>query len=224
MTREVSRESTQESTTKATKQQGKFRRRSNLHWVLCLTILILAAAPVFAATCPAVSTIAALGSCTLGPGDIITFSNFQSTLPGSTVVSVSLNAGSNPGSVGFIFSPQLGTNTPYTFSYVATCSAACLIVGATGSTNENPAGGSLYSFTLGPNSSGTIPGNFNTSFAGVSSITSSGSYLSGGANQGMTLDVNYAPAPTGTPEPTSLLLFGSGFLALGVAARSRRKS
>ena len=187
-------------------------------------LLLLAAGltPVYAATCPFATTIDQLGSCTLGPGDLITFSNFQSTLPGSTVVTISYSSGSNPGSVGFTFGPQGASNKPYTISYTATCNAACLITGASNSATEIPAGASTYSYTVGGTSSGNISGNYNTSFAGVQSVTNSGSYLSGGINQSLTLDINFSPT-SGTPEPTSMILFGSGFLAVGTIARFRRK-
>jgi hypothetical protein len=205
--------------------------KSKLMMLAVVLMALSIAVPVYAATCPVVSTVAALqalGSCTLGTGDFITFSNFVTTLPGSTsVTTVALGTAAGiPGSAGFIFAPSGGTSTPYTISYTATCNASCLINGASDSTGENPSGGSLYSFVAGGNSSGTVSGNFNTSFAGVSSAGNSGSYLSGGANQGITLDVNFVAAgtPATTPEPTSLILFGSGFLAVGLAARARRKA
>ena len=200
--------------------------------ILAIVLVALSiAAPVYAVTCPVVTTVAglqALGSCTLGSGDFITFSNFVTTLPGGTsVTTVALGGGSTvPGSAGFIFAPSNGTSTPYSISYLATCNASCLINGASDSTGENPSGGSLYSFTAGGNSSGSISGNFNTTFAGTLSASNQGNYLSGGTNQGITLDVNFvAPQQTsGTPEPTSMILFGSGFLAVGLAARARRKA
>ena len=198
-------------------------QKPKLQIAVLLLIILTGITPLIAATCPASTTLDQLGSCTLGPANIITFSNFQSTLPGNTIVSVSLNSGTNPGSVGFTFSPQGGSLVSYTFSYTATCSAACLITGGSDSASELPAGGSIYNFTMGAANSGNISGNFNTTFAGVTGVSNSGTYVSGGVNQSMTLDINYAPAPSGTPEPTSLLLFGSGFLAVGVAARKGLK-
>ena len=201
---------------------AKLRTNGRKYLLAGLLLLTASLAPLYAATCPLATTIDQLGSCTLGPGGLVTFSNFQSTLPGNTVVSVNFSTGTNPGSVGFTFSPQGAASTNYTLSYLATCNAACLITGAANSATEIPAGGAIYNYTVGGNSSGNISGNYNTSFAGVQSVTNSGTYVSGGLNQSLTLDVNFVPA-NGTPEPTSLLLFGSGFLAVGITARFRRK-
>ena len=199
-------------------------------FLLALVVMALSiAAPVYAATCPIATTLAALqaaGSCTLGSGDFITFSNFQTNLAGTTTVqTVAFGTGAGiPGSAGFLFGPQNGTSSPYFISYTATCNASCVINGASDSTGENPSGGSTYSFVAGGNSSGNVAGNFNTSFAGVSSAGNQGNYISGGSNQSITLDVNFIAAGTQTaPEPTSLILFGSGFLAVGLVARARRK-
>jgi hypothetical protein len=135
---------------------------------------------------------------------------------------VSLNSGASPGSVGFNLSPIGGSSIAYTFSYVATCSAACVINGASDSSSTNPAGGGLYNFTAGANSSGNITGTYNVSFAGTNSVLVSGSYVSGGTSQSMTLDVNYAPPATGTPEPANFALIGGALVALGLVARGRK--
>ena len=186
--------------------------------------VFLCSPAVRAATCPFVATLDTLpSSCTLGPGDIVTLSNFTSTLPGSTVLSVALNGGSDPGSVGMTFNPSsgYGSSIPYMVSYVATCSAVCQIVGGSDSATQNPADGGTYNYSIGVISSGSTGANFTTSFSGVESITNSGNFLGGGINQTITLDTNFAPG-SATPEPATLVLFGSGFLVLGWVARRRR--
>ena len=199
-------------------------------FLLALVMMALSiAAPVYAATCPFATTLdqlIAAGNCNLGN---VTFSNFTVTGSlgtGTTTTSVSFSTGGTTGAAGFTFSPQGGAITTYTISYLATCNASCLITGGADSSSENPAGGSTYNYTLGGVNSGNITGNFNPSFAGVLSATNSGTFVSGGTNQSMTLDVSFGPAAGGgtAPEPTSLILFGSGFLAVGLAARARRKA
>ena len=96
----------------------------------------------------------------------MTFNNFSTNLSAATAVAVAVSGGSF---AGFTFSPQGGSNTSYFISYTATCNASCLITGASDSTSEIPAGGSIYSFVVGPASSGNISGNFSPSFAGLAS-------------------------------------------------------
>ena len=209
--------------------------KTKLFMLALVVVAMFIAAPAYAATCPISSTVAALQAlptCTLGPSDIVTFSGFTTTLPGTTVVTVVLNSASNPGSVGFTFDPGNGSGSTagYTVAYNAMCSAACVINGGSDSHTENPANGGVggssnYQFTIGPNTSGTTQVNFTTSFSGVSlaNITNQGVFAgNSGTNQSITLDINFAP-PSGVPEPTSLLLFGSGFLALGLVARIRTR-
>lgn len=190
---------------------------------IALVLLMAAIAiPSFAATCPVVATVAALqalGSCTVGTGDQVTFSNFTTSLPQGAAnnVTVTLNSGS---AVGLTFSNN-GTATAYTVSYTATCNAGCLITGGHDSATENPAGSGTYNWSVGGNlGSG---GNFNVSFAGVGSLTTSGTFSGGATNQSITMNLDISPN-SGVPEPTSLILFGSGFLAVGLAARARKRS
>lgn len=190
-------------------------------WVLGTMLLVLAA-PAFAVTCPTVSTVAALqglGSCTVGPADQITFSNFTSSLPSGAAnnVTVVFNGGS---AVGITFSNN-GTTTAYTVSYDATCNASCLITGGHDSATENPAGSGSYSWNVGGNLSNS--NNYNVLFPGVTSLTTSGTFNGGATNQSITMNLDFQDT-SGIPEPTSLILFGSGFLAVGLAAHMRRKA
>lgn len=188
-----------------------------------LFLILSSATPILAATCQTVATFDQFTTCTMGPGDIVTFSNFTSTLPGSTVVGVSLNSSASPGSVGFNLSPIGGSAVAYTFSYLATCSSACLINGASDSSSTNPAGGGTYNFTAGAASSGNITGTYNVSFPGVNSVLVTGSYIGGGISQSLTLDVNFIPnIVTATPEPASFIFIGSALVALGLVARGRQ--
>ena len=188
-----------------------------------LFLILSSATPILAATCQTVATFDQFTTCTMGPGDIVTFSNFTSTLPGSSVVVVGLNSAASPGSVGFILSPIGGSAVAYTFSYLATCSSACLINGASDSSSTNPAGGGTYKFTAGANSSGNITGTYNVSFPSTNSVLVTGSYISGGTSQSMTLDVNYVPnIVAATPEPASFILIGGALVALGLVARGRQ--
>jgi hypothetical protein len=65
----------------------------------------------------------------------------------------------------------------------------------------------LNAFTIGASAPTSVPGTFP-------------------ANGTITITLNTVETSTGTggstPEPTSLILFGSGFLALGLVARARK--
>ena len=188
-----------------------------------LILMALCSIPGLAATCSFVTTLDQITSCTLGPGDIITFSNFQSSLPLSTVYAISINASGNPGSVGFNFTPVNGSAVGYSIAYSATCSAACMINGISDSASGIPAGSGIYNFSAGPNFSGNTTTVYNTSFAGTNSVTHTGTFVSGGSSQGITLDVNFGPV-IATPEPTGFVLLGGAFLALGFVARGRKRN
>lgn len=188
-----------------------------------LFLMAASSLPGLAATCAFVTQLDQLTSCTLGPGDIITFSNFQSSLPLNTVFAISINSGNNPGSVGFNFAPAGGSSVGYSISYTATCSAACMINGISDSVSGIPAGSGIYNFSAGPNFSGNTTTVYNTSFAGTTSVTHTGTFVSGGTSQGITLDVNFGPV-IATPEPTGFVLLGGAFLALGFVARGRKRN
>jgi hypothetical protein len=61
---------------------------------------------------------------------------------------------------------------------------------------------------------------------GTFSIAATGSVDAGGFTNGasdarVTVTYNYTPITTGSPEPVSMALFGSGLLALGLIGRKR---
>lgn len=191
-------------------------------------LLTLAIAGIFSVTawalpCPSISTfqqLQSVGSCEAGPGGNVTFSNFQTNLPGTAdIVSVQLmNAGLT---TGFTFS-NTATSNPFSISYTATCSALCLINGGHNSSTENPAGAGSYKHTIGPASGTGL--NFNASFAGLSSVSNEIVFGGGSINQSLSMNVDLQRAGGVTPEPTSFILFGSGFMALGLVSRFRKRS
>jgi hypothetical protein len=120
--------------------------------------------------------------------------------------------------VGFTFSTMGGTATAYTFSYVATCNASCLITG--GADSSSGFGTGTYMYTVGGNASGGITTTYNTSFGATKSVTNSGQFVGGGTSQSITLDVNFLA----TPEPASFALIGGALVALGMVARGRKRT
>jgi hypothetical protein len=205
--------------------------------LLMLGLVVLAlsvASPAFGSACTFGSgvTVASQQGCTLAGGAI----SFSFAASGSQTTNTLQIAGISDVSVltGFSFTPSGGATTSgYTVSYTATClnSAVC---GTFNSFNDtaNPGGSAQYSFTAG---SGGCANVTNVGCFGSLSPVSSGSITNSatfapvvgvnGVNQNITLDIGYTGVTGGTtPEPTSMLLLGSGLLALGMAARGRRKS
>jgi PEP-CTERM motif len=79
-----------------------------------------------------------------------------------------------------------------------------------GNTIQTKVGDVLYGVYIAPNDSMTLDGTFNGEIIGGENIT----LMSG-------ITINGVTAPTPTPEPSSLLLLGSGLLGLGVVVRRR---
>jgi hypothetical protein len=185
------------------------------------------AIPAYATTCTADDGTVTSGdigtefnNCTLaGTAGTVTFSGF-SLSAGATGT---LDASVTGNTLSFVFNPTgEGTEAAYTLSYTASC-ASCGVTGA----NDTVSGSGNYSYSL---TGATASGTHNSSYTYSPTVTSetpatnTGNYLGSGFNTLMTLDVTIAATTASTPEPTSLILFGSGFLAIGLAARKRRKA
>jgi PEP-CTERM motif len=188
-----------------------------------VTALTLAT-PAFATTCASFTytegTSTGPTGCTIDGGDI-TFSAFSVTglAPGATVTVSFFDFGSI-GEGGVTFQPTAAGGTPYSVSYTAS------VTGGTFSAindSATPGGVSTYTYSGSPfTCSSSILCNAPVT-AGATSLTNSASYT-GAVVPNETISLNFTDtAITGTPEPASLVLFGTGFLAIGLAARARRK-
>jgi len=186
-----------------------------------LTLFITAlafAAGAFGASCPLVATVAqlqALGSCTIGSQSQGLFSNFTTSLDPSTVVGVTFS----DGDFGVTFSPAGGSTDAYSVGFTASTIPGWIINGFSGSTTENPAGSSTYMWVVNGNIGGG--GDYNVSFPPVTSASAFGYFFGNGVSQSLTLDFQTSRVPAETPEPTSLILFGSGLIGLGIWRRRR---
>lgn len=184
----------------------------------CAALLIAIAPIILAAPCPLSTTVQqlqALGSCTMGANNEVTFTNFTTTISPNAVVTLTMNIGNV---VGMTFS-NAGVTGPYSVGYTAICNAACNIVGAHSSSTENPAGAGSYSWNVTGQSGGSGL-NYNVAFAGLKNVTTSGTFNGGALNQSISLNLDIS-GTSATPEPTSFILLGSGFIALSLVSRHR---
>ena len=205
------------------------KRKFLLH--LLVLAGLLSAAPAFAATCQNYTTLGALmtaGSCTIGS---VTFSNFSytNTVAANNVELASSGDGAQGSFAGLAFHTTGAWSTPFAINYTVNC-AGCAFVGAHFNANIQPvfgAGGMTLNYT---DSTGTYSASASNQdqFHAVDYATSDISNVlnAGGDNdrlQSLENDFYLSSTAASTPEPTSLLLFGSGFLVVGLAARTRRK-
>jgi hypothetical protein len=79
-------------------------------------------------------------------------------------------------------------------------------------------GGTSYILPTFDAETGTLVGVF--SIAGVGSVDAGG-FTNGASDARVTVTYTYTPVTTGSPEPVSMTLFGSGLLALGLIGRKR---
>lgn len=79
-------------------------------------------------------------------------------------------------------------------------------------------GGTQYVLPTTDAETGTLLGIF--SIAAVGSVDAGG-FTNGASDARITVTYNYTPITTGSPEPVSMALFGSGLLALGLIGRKR---
>jgi hypothetical protein len=203
-------------------------------WISVGLMLSFFETSAFATSCSSASTFAALealGSCTEGSGDI-TFSNFHTDVSSTNapLITASVdNAGStaNPGLYGFTFNLTGLPATPSLIvEYDVTCNG-CVINGALQSVVLTTPGGTGQFGIAGTSNPFSTSATFTPTFGATSFATNAGSYDGDDVNgdhyaESFQLDVDIAPLPT--PEPTSLILLGSGLVALGLAGRKQIKN
>lgn len=79
-------------------------------------------------------------------------------------------------------------------------------------------GGTSYVLPTTDAETGALVGVF--SIAGVGSVDAGG-FVNGASDARITVTYTYTPVTTSSPEPVSMILFGSGLLALGLIGRKR---
>ena len=135
--------------------------------------------------------------------------------------------GGNPGTVGFSFVPTGGASVSYTISYTATCNSLCTIVGGNDQAT-NSTGSGTYNYSLGGQSANGVSNgtSFNPTLNQLTTALNSGTFVTGGTNQNLTLDITIQPGTpplTETPEPGTVTQFSAGILLVGTVLAGRRK-
>ena len=116
----------------------------------------------------------------------------------------------------------------------AACGGAATAVGAEFTISLATAGNVAFGFTFGPTTSAVLLNGATSSFGAYAAQIGAGTTASAGPGSIAYLGLSDSPYPAdhdfqdmvvtvqATPEPTSLLLFGGGLLALAFCARRRR--
>ena len=191
------------------------------------------ASPAFGAACSTFANLQALltaGTCDIGS---VTFSGFtyNNSIAASAVNLTAAGTGVAGSFAGLALSTSGGFTTPFSLTYSVAC-VSCTFIGSQVNANIQPVfpaatmsltyvdnGGTLTATATGQDQSHVLGGTGTS----VSNVLNSG----GSGDRLQSLQNNFYITPAGgggAPEPTSLLLFGSGFLAVGLAARARRKA
>jgi hypothetical protein len=136
----------------------------------------------------------------------------------------------NDDSAKFVFSSSVGTWAPaqpgiFTSTMNLVSGVTVFTIGNLSSaqntfTNTGSGGltGTAYVLPTVDAQTGTLAGIFTI---GATGSVDAGGFTNGASDARITVTYNYTPITTGSPEPVSMALFGSGLLAIGLIGRKR---
>lgn len=204
-------------------------------FALALVLVALSlAAPAYGSACT-IGLAVPQNGCTLDNG-LISFTFAASGNAHGSLSIIGLTNDSTAGTFGFQFAadPTFGGPFPYTYGafFFATVDPSIHIQSAYGSATGTD--GTLADYRYYMNSVIICTGLFSTQTCAMNAVQAFGvievggdfsslpNFPGAGTNTSISLLLSTAPLDS-VPEPTTLLLSGSGFLALGVIAFVRQK-